>query len=249
MNNETELLEEGSKEGENGVFVREDAMFLICDDFTVLQSLTQLSTQCPFSSELPHNTSRGYCEPYEHGKLYLGSIDNLYESVKDLDPSWFIKPSDKSLLNPKVASQFGCKRNPLNVLQEDALLSIGLAFQRNRPCLFVVTGDLKVIPMTTDSSFPYLQELENFKLDDVEQHTVKIRKRSHEALNLMRASLTCKEAALTQSLFYLLRKWKCQRWIPFWGVLPRKNKKHGKKKEEKEKASGKTSNMRNRDKS
>ncbi|KAL2336056.1 hypothetical protein Fmac_010502 [Flemingia macrophylla] len=76
--------------------------------------------------------------------------------------------------------------------------------------------------MTTASSFPFLQELENFKLDDVEQHIVKIRKRS--------------------------REWKCQRWIPFWGVLPRKKKKHGKKKEEKEKTSGKTSDMRNREK-
>ncbi|KAL2336062.1 hypothetical protein Fmac_010508 [Flemingia macrophylla] len=251
-----------------------------------------------------------------NGKLSLGSIDNLYESIKNLDPSWFIESSDESLLNPKVAPQFGCKSNPLNVLEEgdppkywlgtpkkcnmesekekekemvsmkkdllrdppkekemklvdppkekklfDPPTEMKLFDPRSfavdtsykygfmkRPCLFVVTDDLKVIPMTAASSFPYLQELENFKLDDVEQHIVKIRKRSHEALNLMRASLTCKEAALTQSLFYRLRKWKCQRWIPFWGVLPRKKKKHGKTKEEKERASGKTSDMRNREK-
>ncbi|KAL2336072.1 hypothetical protein Fmac_010518 [Flemingia macrophylla] len=201
-----------------------------------------------------------------NGKLSLGSIDNLYESIKNLDPSWFIEPSDESLLNPKVAPQFGRKSNPLNVLEEGDLpkywfgtpkkcnmeckkekemVSMKKDLLRDppkgmklfdprsfmkRPCLFVVTDDLKLIPMTTASSFQYLQALENFKLDDVKQHIVKIRKRSHEALNLMRASLTCKETALTYSLFYLLRKWKCQRWIPFWGVLPRKNKKHGKKK-------------------
>ncbi|XP_020210146.2 uncharacterized protein LOC109795131 [Cajanus cajan] len=219
------------------------------------------------------------------GKLSLGSIDNLYASVKDLDSSWFIGSSNKSLLNPKVAPQFGCRNNPLNALQEDNTPKYwyGTPVEKynmendekkkiskkkemlrdppqemklfdprssvvgsdvhqkyefmKRPCLFVVTDDLKVIPITTASSFPYPKELGNFKLDDVEEHMVKIRKKSHEALNLLRASLTCKEAALTQSLFYLLRKWKYQRWIPFWSVLRRKKKRHGNQKEVEEKES------------
>nr|KYP77209.1 hypothetical protein KK1_021488 [Cajanus cajan] len=54
-----------------------------------------------------------------NGKLSLGSIDNLYTSVKKLNPSWFKGSSNKSLLNPRVAPQFGCKSNPLNALQEE----------------------------------------------------------------------------------------------------------------------------------
>ncbi|KAG4922370.1 hypothetical protein JHK86_051183 [Glycine max] len=54
-----------------------------------------------------------------NGKLSLGSIDKLYTSVKNLDPSWFIASSNKSLLNPKVARHFGCGSNPLNASEED----------------------------------------------------------------------------------------------------------------------------------
>ncbi|XP_027906944.1 uncharacterized protein LOC114166409 [Vigna unguiculata] len=49
----------------------------------------------------------------KNGKLSLGCIRNLYKSVKNLDPSWFIESSNRSLLNPKVAPHFGCERNPL----------------------------------------------------------------------------------------------------------------------------------------
>ena len=54
-----------------------------------------------------------------NGKLSLGSIDKLYTSVKNLDPSWFIASSNKSLLNPKVALHFGCGSNPINASEED----------------------------------------------------------------------------------------------------------------------------------
>ncbi|KAG2380645.1 uncharacterized protein HKW66_Vig0248430 [Vigna angularis] len=54
-----------------------------------------------------------------NGKLSLGSIRNLYKSVKNLDPSWFIESSNKSLLNPKVAPYFGCERNPLSNSSQD----------------------------------------------------------------------------------------------------------------------------------
>lgn len=50
----------------------------------------------------------------------LGCIDNLHKSVKDLNPSWFTRPSlGTLLLNPKVAFQFGCIRQPLNLREED----------------------------------------------------------------------------------------------------------------------------------
>ncbi|RDY01253.1 hypothetical protein CR513_15446, partial [Mucuna pruriens] len=234
-----------------------------------------------------------------NGKLSLGSIDKLYKSVKNLDPSWFIGSSNKSLRNPKVAPQYGCKSNPLIASQEDDTPSYwygtvvaednkeckmiskredkvqgpaemklfdprcsvgaresGVGFMK-RPCLFVVTDDLKVIPMTTNSSIEYLQELKNVRPSDLEEHFVEIRK-SHEltlfliwsnnnelyiiflpftvlcpfqfrsdvhyvyfgqALNLLRASLTSDKAVFTQSLSYLLNKWRCQRCIPFCGAL------------------------------
>nr|KYP77117.1 hypothetical protein KK1_021388 [Cajanus cajan] len=53
-----------------------------------------------------------------NAKLSLGSIDNLYTSVKKLNPSWFTESSNKSLLNPRVAPQFGCKSNNLNASQD-----------------------------------------------------------------------------------------------------------------------------------
>ncbi|KAL2336044.1 hypothetical protein Fmac_010490 [Flemingia macrophylla] len=219
MNNEMKLLEEGSKEGENGVFVRGDAMFLICDDLTVLPSspgnavlllrnyqlnvrkdrncqldarkthqnvgmdkilrlLKQaLTSQTPLTDVfLNHNqisarkttpsypfsrctapsnnfkgsveikvimsksenkikfaetdgdfvdflvsfltTSLGSILNLMNGRVSLGSIPNLYASVKNLDSSCFIGSSKKSLLNPGVAPQFGCKSIQVSALQE-----------------------------------------------------------------------------------------------------------------------------------
>ncbi|XP_022641692.1 uncharacterized protein LOC106773137 [Vigna radiata var. radiata] len=55
-----------------------------------------------------------------NGRLSLGSIRNLYKSVKNLHPSWFIESSKKSLLNQKLALHFGCEKNPLlNPSQDD----------------------------------------------------------------------------------------------------------------------------------
>jgi len=52
------------------------------------------------------------------GKLCLGSIGNLYTSVKELSRSWFIGSSKESLVNIRVAPHFGCKSNPLE--EEDS---------------------------------------------------------------------------------------------------------------------------------
>jgi len=53
------------------------------------------------------------------GKSSLGSIDNLYRSVKDLNSSWFIGSAKSSLLNPCVPHQFGCTSQALHVPEED----------------------------------------------------------------------------------------------------------------------------------
>ncbi|CAJ1925637.1 unnamed protein product [Sphenostylis stenocarpa] len=48
-------------------------------------------------------------------KISLGSIRNLYKSVKKLDSSWFLESSHKSLLfNPNVAPHFGYEKIPPN---------------------------------------------------------------------------------------------------------------------------------------
>lgn len=155
------------------------------------------------------------------GKLRLGSIGNLYTSVKDLNPSWFVGSSYESLLNIRVAPHFGCKSNPLEeddspeywygpVVEKDndegrTMISKRKDMLRDptkvkhydprscdgarepavgfmkRPCLFIVSDDLEVIPMTNDSSVSYLQQLGNVRLNDLEEHFIKIRK-SYEVI-------------------------------------------------------------------
>ncbi|RDX61644.1 hypothetical protein CR513_60109, partial [Mucuna pruriens] len=200
-----------------------------------------------------------------NGKLFLGSIDNLYTSVKNMDSSWFIGSSSNSLLNPRVANQFGCISQPIHIPEEetpsywygirvvkgsirremisknkdtvqdpvamklfeprccDGTREHAVGFMK-RPCLFVVRDDLQVTPMTTTSSISFVHEL-NVPLDDFEEHLVDIRN-AREALNLLGASLTSK-AALTQSLFGLVKKSKCE--MSILGCLRWKKERYGKK--------------------
>jgi len=67
-----------------------------------------------------------------------------------------------------------------------------------------------------------------------------------QALDLLRASLTSNEAALTQSLFSLL--WLCQRCIPFLCLLGSRHKIKDEKKKEKVIMSDKRHDERERDK-
>lgn len=53
------------------------------------------------------------------GNSSLGCMDNLYKSVKDLNPSWFTTPSSTPLLDLRVAPQFGCKRQPVKLCEVD----------------------------------------------------------------------------------------------------------------------------------
>ncbi|ESW12425.1 hypothetical protein PHAVU_008G111300 [Phaseolus vulgaris] len=206
-----------------------------------------------------------------NGKLSLGSIDNLYTSVKDLKSSWFIGSAKNSLLNPRVPHQFGCTSQPIHVPEEDTpsfwygtkavnvnikgeVISKNKDMLRDpvdmkifeprcsdgarepavgfmkRPCIFVVRDDLQVTPMTTNSSISFVQEL-HLPLDDFEEHSVEI-KNSREALNLLTASLTSKDA-LTNSLFYVLKKRKME--ICILGCIGWKEGKNEKKKDGKRK--------------
>ncbi|TKY63403.1 tyrosine/DOPA decarboxylase [Spatholobus suberectus] len=181
------------------------------------------------------------------GNFSLGCMNNLYKSVKGLNPSWFTRSSGTPLLNLLVAPQFGCKRQPTQLREEDTpcywygtgviknniCYAIGngviskehsliqrpvlmklfeprspdgtresaVGFVR-RPSLFVVWDDLQVTPLANTSSLSFLQKL-NAPLDDLEEHELRIGET--EALNLLGASLTSK-AALTEGLFYLLKK-------------------------------------------
>ncbi|BAT97999.1 hypothetical protein VIGAN_09159900 [Vigna angularis var. angularis] len=219
---------------------------------------------------------------FRNGRLSLGSIRNLYKSVKNLDPSWFIESSNKSLLNPKVALHFGCEGNPLlnpkqddttkywyglgemknkngRVICEKSMISKkhdmlqqpkdiemldprssdrkkkdGVGFMK-RPCLFLVSDNLKLSPLTTTSLPDSLHNLSdplhdsnNLLSTGLEEHLLKITK--SKAINLFRASLTSDKGAFTRSLSCLLLKWRLQRRIPFWGWWRNKrNKKREKR--------------------
>ncbi|KAI9080135.1 hypothetical protein K1719_037951 [Acacia pycnantha] len=155
------------------------------------------------------------------GNVNLGSMHNLYKSVKGLNPSWFghyrfESPPFSPLLDLKVAFQNGCKRQPLDVHEvvcppdyfgfklfeprcADGIRE-AMGFVR-RPSLFAVMDDLQVTPLTSTSSISFLQKLQ-VPFNDLEEHKVTIHK--IEALNLLGASLTSK-AALTDGLFYLVK--------------------------------------------
>ncbi|KAJ1376630.1 hypothetical protein SESBI_49724 [Sesbania bispinosa] len=53
-----------------------------------------------------------------NGNSSLGCVDNLYNSVKGLNPSWFTGSSGTPLLDPQVAPQFGCWKQPLKLNEE-----------------------------------------------------------------------------------------------------------------------------------
>ncbi|KAK7390618.1 hypothetical protein VNO78_25941 [Psophocarpus tetragonolobus] len=183
------------------------------------------------------------------GNFSMGCMNNLYKSVKDLNPSWFTGSSGTTpLLNLGVAPQFSCEKQPTRLCQQSTpnyWYSTGGVVKNNvcyansngviskecsliqhpslmklfeprspngtresyvgfvrRPSLFVVWDDLQVTPLANTSSILLLQKL-NVPLDDLEEHELKLEET--EALNLMGASLTSK-AALTEGLFYLLKK-------------------------------------------
>ncbi|KAK4270437.1 hypothetical protein QN277_023473 [Acacia crassicarpa] len=157
------------------------------------------------------------------GNINIGSMHNLYKSVKGLNPSWFGRYRSKRrpfspLLDLKVAYQNGCKNQPLDVHEEECPRRTDYSSQVfeprcangsgqavgfvKRPSLFAVMDDLQVTPLTSTSSISFLQKL-HVPFNDLEEYKVTIHKT--EALNLLGASLTSK-AALTNGLSYLVKK-------------------------------------------
>ncbi|KAK4270438.1 hypothetical protein QN277_023474 [Acacia crassicarpa] len=155
------------------------------------------------------------------GNVNLGSMHNLYKSVKGLNP-WFLSYPSKCLPssrlgNMKVASQHGCKKQPLDVCEESLSFQTVKLFEPRCadgrreaegfvriPSLFAIMDDLRVTPLMCTSSISFLQKLQ-VPFNDLEEHKVTIHQT--EALNLLGASLTSK-AALTNGLFYLVEKQK-----------------------------------------
>ncbi|CAL5210869.1 unnamed protein product [Lathyrus oleraceus] len=76
------------------------------------------------------------------GNFSLGSMENLHKSVKEFNPSWLIKPLGNPLPNPKVASQFGCKKQPLINIYEEKTPSYwyGKGVVKNHICYSNVNG-------------------------------------------------------------------------------------------------------------
>ncbi|KAI9080109.1 hypothetical protein K1719_037925 [Acacia pycnantha] len=156
------------------------------------------------------------------GNVNLGSMHNLYKSVKSLNPSWFGRYRSKChpfspLLDLEVAFQNGCKKQPLDVREKSISLETVKLFEPRcadgrreaegfvrRPSIFAVMDDLRVTPLMSTSSISFLQKLQ-VPFNDLEEHKVTIHET--EALNLLGASLTSK-AALTNGLFYLVEKQK-----------------------------------------
>ncbi|XP_028783626.1 uncharacterized protein LOC114739715 [Neltuma alba] len=71
------------------------------------------------------------------GNVNLGSMHNLYKSVKGMNPSWFGRYRSphspfSPLLDLKVASQYGCKKQRLDVHEEESpCYYYGTGFYRN----------------------------------------------------------------------------------------------------------------------
>ncbi|KAL1368542.1 hypothetical protein AAHE18_02G129000 [Arachis hypogaea] len=165
------------------------------------------------------------------GNASLGCMDNLYDSVKDLNSSWFFTEkivTRHPLLNPHVAPQFGFKKwQPLQIretcdykygyisglLIPKSLIDMNTQFYEPRS----PNGQKEVGFVRRPSVFVVWDDLHvipmanassisfmqkmNVPFDDLEEYVIRIG--SAEALNLLGASLTT-NAALTEGLFYLL---------------------------------------------
>ncbi|WJX43086.1 hypothetical protein P8452_30238 [Trifolium repens] len=77
-----------------------------------------------------------------NGNFSLGCMENLHLSVKEFNPSWFIRPLGNPLPNPKVASQFGFMKQPLiNLCEEKSpIYWYGKGVIKNHICYSNVNG-------------------------------------------------------------------------------------------------------------
>ncbi|KAJ7961312.1 DUF674 family protein [Quillaja saponaria] len=142
------------------------------------------------------------------GRSTLGSIDNLYKSIRDLDSnrcivSWEVK---SMLLNPPVAFKFKCNNQILPILEEEhpelynecgnvrSFLSIidpkSRGFAKG-PSMYMVTDDLTVTSYSSLSVMSFLNRL-NIPFCDAEEMDLCIGIK--EGMSILKASLTSKSA-------------------------------------------------------
>ncbi|XP_061368622.1 uncharacterized protein LOC133311579 [Gastrolobium bilobum] len=110
----------------------------------------------------------------------------VYQSVNELNSLGFTRPS----------------RTPFACIRDLIISSNNIGGFVRSSSLFTVWNDLQVTPCGNTSGISFLQKL-NVPLDDLQKHVVSIGET--EALNLLWASLTTKEA-LSQGLSYLWKK-------------------------------------------
>ena len=118
------------------------------------------------------------------GHSCVGSIDNLYSSMKSLDKTWCTN-SHSVLMDPGLAPQFVCAKQPLQLLKME-ISSIGnnnegAPFDNGRdaegfvkkPALYVVGDDLRVSPLKSTSMLSFVKEF-SLPFDDIEVSVLSI---------------------------------------------------------------------------
>ncbi|XP_058734561.1 uncharacterized protein LOC131606330 [Vicia villosa] len=169
-----------------------------------------------------------------NGNYSIGCMNNLNKSVRELHFSCFMIPIYTPTGYPKVAPQFGYVKQPLEKLCEKdtppyRYCNNGVVYDHSKQkygsmklfdprssngtvksavgfvkgqSKFIVWDNLQVTTLDKNtSSIAFLQKLK-IPFDDLEVHEMSIGET--EALNLLGASLTSFEAALTEALFHLI---------------------------------------------
>nr|GLL36925.1 uncharacterized protein LOC109182299 [Ipomoea trifida] len=136
----------------------------------------------------------------------LGCLHNLYTSVEKLDNKWFGSSSKFYILDPMIAPHHNCKKQPLELLERKGEFGLINPRPRNRfslePSVFLVSGDLEVMPLSFASSFLVLRELE-VPFSDIEEQVVAI------GIELIEGRSNISVISSNQWLKLLLAKAKC----------------------------------------
>ncbi|KAL3830439.1 hypothetical protein ACJIZ3_019241 [Penstemon smallii] len=149
---------------------------------------------------------------------WLGSIDNMYKSLSNLNADKYLKTPDAKgwLLDPKIPPNFLSKNQIFPISEKEYTFKGGAcngkppAFVNPNnegsylkgPGMFMVTDDLTVTPLCMLSTISTLNELK-IPLCDVEELEIDIG--LEEGLRILKASLTL-TYALTNGLIHILRK-------------------------------------------
>ncbi|KAK7395982.1 hypothetical protein VNO78_16638 [Psophocarpus tetragonolobus] len=152
----------------------------------------------------------GGVEHMFNGDSCLGSIDNLYKSVPDLDNSYLRSPYIKDmLLKTSLACQFKLRNKILPMSYLDPQSSNYEIYSKNggrrfvgKPSLFMVTDDLVVTPSSSISAISYVAKL-GVPSSDLEEIVIKIGQK--EGLCLLKACLITSSTNSLNSMITLVR--------------------------------------------